>query len=94
MIADVPHVGCSEFEEFRLRALAALQELPTSLGVLSSIQDSTQQFPVGVLALHWVGRILQHHFLVVSRLLMQEDLSKLGALPQEVTNSFNKLGLA
>lgn len=93
MVADVSYMCCSEFEELRLLALAAGQEVPSLLRVLCGLQDCAQHLAIGIFAFHWVEGFLKDYFLCLSILLVQENIAETGPLAKEVSGLAEDLGL-
>ena len=93
VVSDVSYMGCSEFEELRLLALAAGQEVPSLLRVLRGFEHSAEHLAVRVLTLHGIEGFLEDHFLCLAVLLVQEDVAEARSLAQEVSDLAEDLGL-
>ena len=94
MVTNVSHVCCSKFEKLRIRSFLAIKELSSPLRILSGIKNSCQNLSIGILTFHRIGSLLEDDLLDISMILVQEDLSKLCLLPQEITHTLNDLRLA
>lgn len=94
VITNVSHVCSSKFEKLRIRSFFALKELSLPLRILSSIENSAEHFAISILTLYGIGSLFENDLFGISMIFMQENLSKLGLLPQEITHTLNDLRFA
>jgi len=94
VIADVSHVGSSKFEKLSIRSFFAVEELSFPLRILSGIENSAKHLAISILAFHGIGSLFEDDLFCISMIFMQENLSKLGLLPQEITHTLDDLRFA